>query len=184
MSKNQKGFGSVELLLILIVLGIIGFIGWYVWHGHKTMPTTPASHSSNSVAKKQSYFVIKEWGLRASYSGSLSLKYTIGDGDNGTNTLASVTSTELVASDPACQNHGGSIERFLPTDTVLPANEPAQQFFASETKSMYSLVNGYYYLYISPQMQCSANASATTLQNQNETAVQAITSKLEAIPAN
>jgi prepilin-type N-terminal cleavage/methylation domain-containing protein len=188
MNKNknyQQGFSAIELLIVLVVIVLVGVAGWYAWNNHKTTSTTKTtSQSTNTAVKSQNYFIIKEWGVRAVYTGSLHLQYTISDGDSGTNTFASVTSTELLASDSSCQGHGGGIERYLPNDTVLPANEPAKQFFAQQSKAIYSFINGYYYSYISPQMQCSTKASATSQQQQNQTAVESIASKLEAVPAN
>lgn len=31
LSKNQKGFGIIELLIIVVVLGLLGFVGWNVY---------------------------------------------------------------------------------------------------------------------------------------------------------
>lgn len=31
MSKNQKGAGPVEIILILVAIGALAFVGWYVY---------------------------------------------------------------------------------------------------------------------------------------------------------
>lgn len=42
MKNNQKGFGTVESVLILIIVGLIGFIGWYVWDSKNDEPVETA----------------------------------------------------------------------------------------------------------------------------------------------
>jgi hypothetical protein len=32
---NSKGFGALELVVILVVVGLLGFGGWYVWNSKK-----------------------------------------------------------------------------------------------------------------------------------------------------
>ena len=40
MAKNQRGFGAIEVLLVIVVVGLVGFGGWYVWHHSKTNTPT------------------------------------------------------------------------------------------------------------------------------------------------
>ncbi|HEY1835386.1 MAG TPA: hypothetical protein VGG13_01030 [Candidatus Saccharimonadales bacterium] len=49
LSKNQKGFGAVETLLVLIIIILIGAVGWLVYKDHhKTTPPAKASTSANT----------------------------------------------------------------------------------------------------------------------------------------
>lgn len=47
MKENQKGFSTIEALLIAVLMGLIGFVGWYVWQ-NKQRSSTP-SNSNNST---------------------------------------------------------------------------------------------------------------------------------------
>jgi cytoskeletal protein RodZ len=54
MSKNEKGFGLVPVLLILILISVLGFAGWSVSRANKTNNTeTTASNSETATDKKQ-----------------------------------------------------------------------------------------------------------------------------------
>jgi hypothetical protein len=51
--KNEKGFGLVEIIIIIVILGVIGFGGWYVWQANnppqpqsKTQTETPAQNQA------------------------------------------------------------------------------------------------------------------------------------------
>jgi plastocyanin len=35
MRKNQKGFGALEILLLLILISIVSFGSYYVWHNNR-----------------------------------------------------------------------------------------------------------------------------------------------------
>ena len=55
ISKNQKGFGAVEALLILVIVGIISGAGWYVMKANKNIDNTnnkTAASTSAPAAKK------------------------------------------------------------------------------------------------------------------------------------
>jgi hypothetical protein len=47
VSKNEKGFGVIELLLLLIFIAIVTFIGLYVAHNHSGK-TTNLSNTTNN----------------------------------------------------------------------------------------------------------------------------------------
>ncbi|HEX5797316.1 MAG TPA: type II secretion system protein, partial [Candidatus Saccharimonadales bacterium] len=36
--KSQKGFGAIEILLVLVILGMIGGIGYYVYKANQSEP--------------------------------------------------------------------------------------------------------------------------------------------------
>ncbi|MEK7059241.1 MAG: hypothetical protein AAB971_00580 [Patescibacteria group bacterium] len=55
MKKNQQGFGSVQILLILVIVGIIGFVGWYVYNANQGASNnykTASSEAAKSPSKK------------------------------------------------------------------------------------------------------------------------------------
>jgi hypothetical protein len=61
MNKNQKGFGALEVSLVLVVAGLIGFVGWYVSHKKDdgtskyltSQATTPKSNNSYQSFSRQ-----------------------------------------------------------------------------------------------------------------------------------
>jgi len=48
MKKNQKGFSTVEVLLIVVIVGMLGGIGYYVWHAQKQTDDTLNSTGKTS----------------------------------------------------------------------------------------------------------------------------------------
>jgi hypothetical protein len=46
MTKNEKGFGAVGILLIIAALGIIGFAGWRVYKANQEAPQAPNNNSA------------------------------------------------------------------------------------------------------------------------------------------
>ncbi len=50
MTRNQKGFGAIEGLLIVVAVGLIGFVGWYVWSSkNKTAKNLAETNSVNQT---------------------------------------------------------------------------------------------------------------------------------------
>ena len=78
MLRNQKGFTTVEGLLILVIVAIIGGTGYYVYHSQKQTDKTldSAANTSQSAVNQKTtaakttqaastgYLVIKEWGVK------------------------------------------------------------------------------------------------------------------------
>lgn len=46
MSRNEKGFGVIEVALVLVILGIIGFTGWRVYEANREVSQTPIDNST------------------------------------------------------------------------------------------------------------------------------------------
>ncbi len=85
-TKNQKGFGAVEALLILVIVGIIGGAGWYVFQSQKktnqsldnaNKSLTELSQQKNVEQSKDEteYIEIKEWGVRFALNDDYSDMY-------------------------------------------------------------------------------------------------------------
>ncbi len=32
INKNEKGYGAVEIILVIVIVAAIGFVGWFVYH--------------------------------------------------------------------------------------------------------------------------------------------------------
>lgn len=94
LKSNQKGFGAVEVLLVLILIGILGGVGFYVYNSNKKSnqkadTTSTASKAETKVADKSTdtetvkeadanlgYLVIKEWGVKIKLRDSMKVSYT------------------------------------------------------------------------------------------------------------
>lgn len=48
MKTNQKGSGTVELILLLVVVALIGLVGWYVYQAGQEDVTTESSTVSQT----------------------------------------------------------------------------------------------------------------------------------------
>jgi hypothetical protein len=111
-----------------------------------------ATAAKNIVAATDpNYLVIKEWGIRAPYSGPLNLQYAA----NGSFSMA-VSSSQLDAGGPAvCSAAGnsdaGNIARYLPTDADLgphmPVTETAQQYIEQNPSVPHATIGSYIYIY-------------------------------------
>jgi hypothetical protein len=206
MKKLQEGFSAVEGLLIVIIVGMLGGVGWYVWHSQKQVDKTYSQTANSSAvpnSKKKTratdsnagYFVIKEWGVRAKYSGNLTLGYKIGSLSQPQPALANISSNQLDISDPACKvdlsktvGYGGSIVRYKSTDHYLmgdfniDSGKTAAQYASTLKKADYSHVEDYYFFYFGPTGVCSQSQNVKNLMEQTTAAVKAILPSLEATP--
>ncbi len=50
MKHNQKGFGAVEVIIVIIILGLVGGVGWYVFSKNKDS----SEPSSSTQVEEQS----------------------------------------------------------------------------------------------------------------------------------
>lgn len=46
---NQRGYSSIEIVLVLVIVGLIAFIGWYVFHTKSDINTTLGSAASTQI---------------------------------------------------------------------------------------------------------------------------------------
>jgi hypothetical protein len=199
MKKYQNGFSAVEALLILIIVGMLAGIGWYVWHANdqanKSYSQTanssavPSKKTASTVAPSSGagYFEIKEWGVRAKYTGNLTLNYASQENSS----YAVFSSNQLSkATNGGCKEYGGRINRLKAGEAYEndPEGQPIEQVVKNKNASfVYKNIGNYYYLFIHDQALCpdikDANSLAATLQLQTNDAVKSLVENLEAIPA-
>lgn len=63
MNKNQRGFSTIEALLIIVVLGLIGFAGWFMWqknNDNKTSDKQTKSSQKESPKETKKTFTVPE----------------------------------------------------------------------------------------------------------------------------
>ena len=84
-ANKQSGFSIIEAAIVLVIVGAIAAAGVLVYQHNQTKPTEAAPNTTNTtqqpdnttVAPTATYLTIKEWGVRAPYSGALNLTYTM-----------------------------------------------------------------------------------------------------------
>lgn len=186
---TKKGFTIVPVLLMILILAIVGGTGYYVYHANKNTKETldAATKSAQSTPKKTTkkkttsaavkYLTIKEWGVRAPYSGKLTLEYSVGA--NSKQPYMQFSSAELDAKDPQCKSsadYGGAITRYKSTDHVLTEDDSDTGQTSAEavttSKSLaYSHIGDYYYFYSQPQADCAnpdKDDGSTQIQTEND----------------
>jgi hypothetical protein len=190
LHSNEKGFGAVEGLLIVAVVVLLGVVGYMVYHNHnKTATTTPtATNNTTSTTPTKtttptttptqpatSYFTIKEWGVRAPYTGQDTFTYRLSNG------LATVISKQLAAKDAGCTTYGaGQIRRLSPTDgTYSDGTGPTVEQTAQSNPGIYAHVGSYYYQFVHDQGECGNTSVAD--QNQANDAVKALVASFQAV---
>ena len=174
--KDQRGFSSLETILIIAVVLLLGAAGYLVYANHRTAPAkpvppsaastsgskTPSSNTTSSGTAatpnytSQAYFTIKEWGVRAAYNGNDTFTYKIDKNDSDQYFRATVISKELASQYPGCQGFGaGTIVRLSPTDGVNnDGSGPTAADYAKDHSDGFRQVGNYYYEFIPDQARC------------------------------
>jgi Tfp pilus assembly protein PilV len=200
-TNGQWGFTVVEALLIVLVLSVISFGGYFVWHTQNiaskdTTSDQPLATKSSTNTKANTadtnagYFVIKEWGVRAKYNGSLHLTYKLNVSATPQN--VGFSSTELDASGALCKqdgSYGGRVERYKSTDHYLigdfgnDSGKTAEQYAATLKQGEYGHAGDYYFFHIPPQAACGDTAKSDEVQSRTLDAVTSLVENIEPIPA-
>ncbi len=129
LSKNEFGFGTIEILLFFLIVVIITAVGYYVWHSKNNANNSSTSASTSSTITKPTvaksttttkYLTISEFGIKLPLTeGASDLTYTF---SNNVATLHSVAlKNNINQSDPKYSCFGvpatdvvGTIEIFSP----------------------------------------------------------------------
>jgi hypothetical protein len=194
MKNKQTGFAVIDTLLILVIIAIVAGTGYYVLHSKSQVGSslsnadnssqsqavpkkTVASKNSTTDNSSQKYTVIKEWGVRASYSGTDTITYKMEAG----NRLATFVSANLTKAYPDCSTMGaGQVMRFSPSDPAYAdGTGPTVKEYSKQYPSDYTIVKGYYYRFAHDQAACASDASQ---QNQANTEVSDLVKSFEPIP--
>lgn len=48
INRNQSGFSTIEIILIIVIVGAIGLIGWFVYHTKQNSDKTLNQATSTS----------------------------------------------------------------------------------------------------------------------------------------
>ncbi|HEU5004607.1 MAG TPA: hypothetical protein VFT49_00790 [Candidatus Saccharimonadales bacterium] len=144
--------------------------------------------SSSSSTSSTEYFTISQWGVRAPYSGNLTLEYSLNSSDS-LPWVGTFSSTQLDATSAQCANktYGGSIDRYRSTDVVRLADgtssgQTAAEYATTLSKSDYGHAGDYYYFFQHAQSACGDNQASSNVETQTNNAVKALLPNLQVIP--
>ncbi|MDB5175852.1 MAG: hypothetical protein JWM81_710 [Candidatus Saccharibacteria bacterium] len=173
LRSNQKGFGAVELILILVIIGLIAGGGLYVLKNKdkdsdssaKTSTSAsavPAASSSSDHAAAGSTssaneLAIKELGVKVVFTASVSdLYYQVHD-----SSYANISSQKLKQTDEAHCGAGVSATAPLGVGSYIDPNAPDSGAGTSTNKQAYGdgvVVSGTHYYLRKAQGACNQDA--------------------------
>lgn len=195
-TPKQSGFSAVILLLVLVIIGIIGGTGWYVWNRQQNTKTNNSGNAAAPVAPKESqnngkssvkYVTIKEWNVRAPYSGDVEFTYKI-EG----NSAANFTSGKVAKLGHGCTDgFVGTVGRYKTGENFAydgdgsDSPERSVEEVAKEDTNFVKVGNDYY-RYFSPQSTCaiengSIHEETAKAQESASNELKALVSKLEEV---
>lgn len=189
--EHQSGFSTTVILLVVLVVAALAVTGLVAYQHHRNniSKNNAATGSTQSTGQSQgttstqpaatTYFNITEWGVRAPYSGSLKLSYTMSSNGNS----AIFSSDQLTALSSDCIGKGGSVVRYSPTDFAGPYQQgQTVEQAATASPSLYTHIGSYYYIFRHVQSACGNVDSTAATESQTNNAVKALVPNLQAIP--
>jgi uncharacterized protein (UPF0333 family) len=146
ITKNEKGFSAVEIVLVIVIVVLIGVVGWLVYKNHHKTATaaitttssdktiTPAkTTTTTSTTTNASYLTIKQWGVKLALTSPI---------DNATYTLVTnnaylppsvfLSTSTLDAS----QDCGSYYQQGAPANDPEPTFQYISQYTLSQTTSL------------------------------------------------
>lgn len=198
---TQKGFTSLETILVIVVLVLVGGTGYFVYHVNRKTSTLLNTSSvnggkggksgPNTGPAKTEIFLIPEWKVAAEIptppESSALIQYKIIQ--QGGQTWAQFSTQELKDADPSCaveQNaSAGIISRAKASDHAYlndgtDTGRTIQQDIDSGALKSYKKIGDYYYWYQHPQGACGNSTKVPQLQKAAIQAVEMIAARLTA----
>lgn len=188
---NDRGFSAVEAVIVVVVVVAIAAAGWFVYKHNQKKPATSTTKTTASTSQSSStgkstpatgtttptatYYTIKEWGVKAPYSGQDTFTYTLKDN----NAAAVFVSKKLAGEDSGCTTFGaGQISRYLGTGMANQEGTLTIEQNAKVNPGLYTHIGNYYYQFIHDQSQCGKAPIAD--QNQANDTVKSFVTDLQA----
>ncbi len=150
--SNQKGFGALEVIIVIVVFAIIGGVGFFVLQRSSDKRQTTSSSQVNSpVASSgtpQQYLDIKSWGVKMKNDATLDkVSFTMPDA----NTVSLDSALEDTIPQSCGGGHHGSFSIVRNTKDTLDGSV-----------SSYTQIGNYYYRFVYPQIGCDADTAGVT----------------------
>lgn len=176
--KNQKGYGILEMLLLVVIVGIIGGVGYYVYTANKK-GVKVSDHSiqgKEAIAKQDVDFVeIKEWRVQFKKPAGMedtSYEYMEPESWAPAGSIVFITKYEQEFEKASAYEKGFGIYRYK-AGTVV--DSPGEEGFKIEDtyrakNGQLELIDGYYYELHTPQDGSDDPALNAILDNQNQAA--------------
>jgi len=181
IKSNEKGFGTLEAILIVIILVLIGVVGYMVYKNHhKSTPVASVSNTQATVkpdsstsstattkttlASTTTVVQIPELGIQITVPNSIKdLVYatntaTLNNGNSAT--YAKFSTTSLSNTDSGCSDSFGPLGSLERANGTYPAEDN------SAPEEYGQLVKQFLTFYISsgsPQAACSQNTTTDTV---------------------
>lgn len=169
LSKNEKGFGAVELVLVIVIIALIGAVGFLIYKNKhqpvkvvtikKTIvassnkPTT----SSSQVKLTQKYLDITQLGIKIPLTSSIADLSYIWD-SNHANLTSQSYYNYVNQEDPSCSNGATESTLYLgeinTSTTPPPDNSPISTIVGSKT-----------YYFFGPQDGCDPSQTGGSAVN-------------------
>jgi hypothetical protein len=169
ISKNEQGFGLIEILLIILIVAVIGFGGYYVWHTqHQTSPAATATTTTTKSTSAQQYLTIQAWGVRVPMPSDVDVSdiYYVMETDtqNGNSPEAALASHKLSALTADCvpqsgvnESPFGYIERMTPAAYQQAVSDSEDTGVTGGT-----LLGSYYFVWLTPVANCYENEAGNS----------------------
>ena len=156
-TKLQKGFGAVEVILIIVILAIIALVGWRVYDMQQAtnISNQNAAQTSNNstVDPNTGYVVVGDWGVRFKPVDGLA-DVTFYTSDRGKETFAGQNTETIALTTAKVEAMSGSCasthERFTPLTYLVRSQEELQQ----PAPALLTKIGSYNYYILSAQSAC------------------------------
>jgi hypothetical protein len=99
MKTNYRGFGAIEVAILLAVVGLLGFGGWYVWQSKDKYNSQQATNAQASTKQNTKENIVD---ILATYTNSkydISLKYPKGWSESSTDGTSPVLQASFSSPD-------------------------------------------------------------------------------------
>ena len=169
LKNNEKGFGTVEAILLVVIVILIGAVGYLVYKNHHNVTTkvvtvtktvtSPSKATSNNKTPAQQYLTITAWGVRIPQPSGDTLSVSAQTCDQPGDTVLSgcyvvVNSQDLAKTVGSCTaNVSGKVGYFykMGTDDNYSASNgsgytPVAQW-AAQNPGQYTQIGNYYYAF-------------------------------------
>ena len=164
IKKDQNGFGTLELILVLIIVLLIGVVGYMVYKNHNTPAKVvtvtktvkvPAKSSSTSNA---SIYKVPNLGIQiinipTSLKGLTSAEISA----DPSNVSEFFSTVGLAGLDSACSASSGAVGALTKNSGTYNPNDIAPTTFVKQ-------FTGFWISYNHPQAACSSVDSTNTLE--------------------
>jgi hypothetical protein len=167
ITKNERGLGAVEVMLVFVITAMIVVVGWLIYSDNDKKTPTVSSTTTTAATSSTSLFKIPQLGIEVTVPNSLSgIEYSVDQSRSLSTgqhvqsvTLSTATITKL---DADCGDRGtapplGTISK---TQGKYPANPDVGLNNASG--ALIKQFPTYYIAWDSPQAACSSSMSINT----------------------